>query len=32
MKDKNKKEKIEYISLFEAAKISGYAQDYLGLL
>ncbi len=32
MKDKNKKEKIEYISLFEAAKISGYAQDYLSLL
>ncbi len=32
MKDKNKKEKTEYISLFEAAKKSGYAQDYLSLL
>ncbi|MCK4859194.1 MAG: hypothetical protein KAS87_01405, partial [Candidatus Omnitrophica bacterium] len=32
MKDKNKKEETEYISLFEAAKISGYAQDYLSLL
>ena len=32
MQDKNKKEKTEYISLFEAAKKSGYAQDYLSLL
>jgi hypothetical protein len=32
MKDKNKKEKIDYVSLCKAAKISGYAQDYLSLL